>query len=115
MGKKLSAKIGDVVEVEWIDSIHKGGSWMWLSSIDWDELRGSLLYTTVGYLVEADESAIYICQSRAKQVAHDGDLLVDAMLAIPVCAIQNLVVLKKAGEGEPIEIQAFSLRKGENG
>jgi len=114
MGKRLSARIGDVVEVEWIDSLHKGGSWMWLSTIDWTEIQDSLLYTTVGYLVRVDEDAVHICQSRAKNVSYDGDLLIDAMLSIPVCAIQSLAVLKKTGKGEVVEIQAFSLQEGEN-
>jgi len=57
------AVVGDVIEVEWLDTYHHGG---WHDEHETREkLGGSLLLRSVGYLVESTANYLAIAQDKA--------------------------------------------------
>jgi len=82
-------KRGDVVRIEWIDSVGDNRVWIDYETFDFDSYDSAMLYKSIGYFVRKTSRATYICQSL--QLYEDcGGANLGHLLAIPNKAILSI-------------------------
>lgn len=88
--KKKDYKLFTIVEIDWLDSLHKFG---------WTNHKGNkiddtqLEHKTVGFFRGNSKHCIHVCQSYGSE-GEDSDRNVDALMQIPWCSITKIRVIK---------------------
>jgi len=87
--KKFEGYVGDIIEIEWIDSQEKHG---WRYFVAEDSVAGDedeLTCSSVGYLLADKPHSIVMCHSLSEP-ENIVDGLVSGMIEIPKCSIINI-------------------------
>ena len=96
MSKPDELKRWDIVEVEWLDSVHEGG-WRKIKDIDSEPDPDQWLkHKSIGYVLEVTKQAVGIVQSRQSQP--DDKASVDSHMCIPKVAITNITIFNSSNK-----------------
>lgn len=94
MANKQKPRLWDIVQIDWLDSMHVGG-WLKWENVDWHGTQNSLSHKSVGYVAYMDKASVHIVQS-FQDLWEDGNpKCVDAVMQIPRCAITKITVLAR--------------------
>lgn len=79
----------DVVEIEWLDSVHSSG-WHRENNPDWIVKDSDLEHKTIGYYLTQTAKSITVIQSHGTPDRDTGKRNVDAEMSIPIRAITKI-------------------------
>jgi len=94
LSKSKKPKLWDIVQIDWLDSMHTTG-WVKWHDNDWSHEANSLKHKTVGYVASMTDEYISVMQS-FQDLWEDGHPKVfDALMTIPRKAITKITVLAR--------------------
>jgi hypothetical protein len=91
-----SARVGDLLEVSWVDAMSKYGWDSKASYEKWVETNEETEHFTVGYVVSVSDKRVALVQNKAAYTTGEGLCYAD-MTSIPRTCIRQVQIHARAG------------------